>query len=397
MAEERHSTIEFPAVTEIKVDERPGPLVRDGASVAPRDPVSSRPAHSVIPRNPSFIDQEWLDAETSITRPTETALQAHAAVAQRDRSLLTVLTGLNAGQVFTLDSDETTIGRGREATVRIEDVGISRAHSRVVRAMDGKFYVEDLGSTNGTFVGGRKIERAELHNGDRIQVGPNVVLRFSILDEAEEQLAHQLYEASTKDGLTKVYNRKYFVERMAAEVAYAQRHKSHLSVILFDLDHFKRVNDTHGHLAGDVVLRVVAMQVQRTIRTEDVLARYGGEEFVILVRGIPHRRTSLTSASGCSKAVERLVDPLGSSSRSRRRSASASARSPSSPTSRRATRSSTSPTNGSTAQNRGVGTASSPAERARGVLPPKRLERDAQNREPSLTPPLARCYRTLAH
>ena len=227
---------------------------------------------------------------------------------QRDRALLTVLTGLNAGQVFTLDVDETTIGRGREVQVRVEDVGISRAHSRIVRTMDGRFVLEDLGSTNGTFLGGERIERGELHSGDRLQVGSNVVLRFAILDEAEEQLAHQLYEASTKDALTKVYNRKYFVERLTSEVAYAHRHKSALSVILFDLDHFKKANDTHGHLAGDVVLRVVAGQVQRTIRTEDVLARYGGEEFVILVRGIPHPNVA-HFGERVRKAVERLTIP----------------------------------------------------------------------------------------
>ena len=223
---------------------------------------------------------EWLDSETSVTRPTETSLPAHTAVAQRDCAILTVLTGLNAGQVFTIDEDEITIGRGRDVKVRIDDVGISRAHTRIVRTLEGKFVMEDLQSTNGTFVGGRRVDRADLQGGDRIQIGPNVVLRFAILDEAEEQLAHQLYEASTKDALTKCFNRKYFVERLAAEVAYSHRHKSPLSIVLFDLDHFKKVNDTWGHLAGDVVLRVVAAQVQRTIRTEDVLARYGGEEFV---------------------------------------------------------------------------------------------------------------------
>jgi two-component system, cell cycle response regulator len=301
MAEDRRSTIKFPVVAEVKVAD--GPVAK-----SPEGPASSRPPHSIIPRHPSFIDPDWLDSETSVTRPTETSIEAHPTVAQRDRAILTVLTGLNAGQVFTIDSDETTIGRGREASVRIEDVGISRAHSRVVRTMEGQFVVDDLSSTNGTFVGGKKIERAELRTGDRIQVGPNVVFRFAILDEAEEKLAHQLYEASTKDGLTKVYNRKYFVERMAAEVAYSQRHKTALSNILFDLDHFKKVNDTHGHLAGDVVLRVVAAQVQKTIRTEDVLARYGGEEFAILVRGIPHAN-SARFAERVRKAVERVVIP----------------------------------------------------------------------------------------
>jgi two-component system cell cycle response regulator len=308
MAEDRRTTLKFPVVTEIKVGEMPNlpvPLARERTPAPPRDPISSRPSS---PRHPSFIDQEWIDAETSVTRPTETSLQPHAAIAQRDRALLTVLTGLNAGQVFTLEGDETTIGRGREATIRIEDVGISRTHSRIVRTMEGKFVVEDLASTNGTFVGGLKIERTELHTGDRVQIGPNVVLRFAILDEAEEQLAFQLYEASTKDGLTKVYNRKYMVERMAAEVAYAQRHKSPLAVVLFDLDYFKRVNDTHGHLAGDVVLRVVAAQVERTIRTEDVLARYGGEEFVILIRGIPHPNVA-HFGERVRKAVERLSIP----------------------------------------------------------------------------------------
>ena len=303
MAEDRRPTVKFSTVSEVKVAEVPV------AKHPPEEPSSRPSSHSVIPRHPSFIDQDWLDSETSVTRPTETSIEAQPTVAQRDRAILTVLTGLNAGQVFTIDADEITIGRGRETNVRIEDVGISRAHSRIVRTMEGRqFIVEDLSSTNGTFVGGKKIERAELRTGDRIQVGPNVVFRFAILDEAEEKLAHQLYEASTKDGLTKVYNRKYLIERMAAEVAYSERHKTPLSIILFDLDHFKKVNDTHGHLAGDVVLRVVAAQVQKTIRTEDVLARYGGEEFVILVRGIPHLN-SAHFAERVRKAVERLSIP----------------------------------------------------------------------------------------
>src|SRR5271170_8500245 len=148
MAEERHSTLKFPAVAEVKVEVPPGREQAPPVSPKREAPVSSRPAHSVIPRNPSFIDPDWLDSETSVTRPTETSIEAHPSVAQRDRALLTVLTGLNAGQVFTLDTDENTIGRGREAGVRIEDVGISRSHSRVVRTMDGKFVVEDLSSTN---------------------------------------------------------------------------------------------------------------------------------------------------------------------------------------------------------------------------------------------------------
>jgi diguanylate cyclase (GGDEF)-like protein len=165
-----------------------------------------------------------------------------------------------------------------------------------------------MGSTNGTFLGGERILRAELQSGDRFQVGPNVVLRFAMVDEAEEALARQLYESSTRDALTGAYNRKYFFERLHAEVAFALRHGTRLGVILFDLDHFKAVNDTHGHIAGDQLLRRVATRVMELIRTEDVLARYGGEEFVLLARGI-ERPGLVLFAERVRRAVEELQVP----------------------------------------------------------------------------------------
>jgi two-component system cell cycle response regulator len=131
-----------------------------------------------------------------------------------------------------------------------------------------------------------------------------------VLDAEEEDLACRLYESSTRDALTRAFNRKYLAERLVAEVAYAQRHETRVSVIMFDLDHFKRVNDSHGHMAGDVVLRVVAAQVSRLIRAEDVFARYGGEEFVIVVRGIPNANVALF-AERVRRSIEQLVIPLG--------------------------------------------------------------------------------------
>jgi two-component system, cell cycle response regulator len=256
----------------------------------------------------SSLPPEWLDeAATSPTTDSHLAVAPHQAV--KDRALLTMLTGLNAGQVYALDSDETRIGRSKDAEVRIDDAGISRLHARVVRAEGGRFWVEDLNSTNGIFVNGTKVTRAELATADRIQIGPSVVLRFALLDSDEEALARQLYDSSTKDALTRTFNRKYLIERLTSEVAYATRHGTRLSVILFDLDHFKRVNDSHGHHAGDVVLRVVAAQVQRLIRAEDVLARYGGEEFVVVVRGIEHADVG-RFAERIRKSVGELVIPL---------------------------------------------------------------------------------------
>ncbi len=248
------------------------------------------------------------DEEESPTQRGTQPPSAVAVTASGVRPLLTVVVGLNAGQVFTLDRDETVMGRSREAHVLLDDMGVSRKHARIVRAEGGRYFLEDLESANGVFVAGRPVERVELADGDRVQIGGAFVLRFQIIAADEEALARKLYEGSTRDALTGLYNRKYAGERLAAEVGYAHRHETPFSVVLFDLDHFKRVNDTHGHQAGDGVLRVVAAQVQKAIRGEDVLARYGGEEFIVLVRGIAHKGVGVL-AERVRSSVERLSIP----------------------------------------------------------------------------------------
>jgi diguanylate cyclase (GGDEF)-like protein len=235
----------------------------------------------------SSIPQTAREAPSSSPgAPTEKAISI-AAPPTRDRATLTIITGLDAGRVFALDMPPVIVGRGPEAQVSIDDSAISRAHARVSRRDDGKFEVEDLGSMNGSFVRGRPIGKAVLSSGDRVQIGPNVVLRFAVTDEAEEELLRKLYESSTKDALTGAYNRKYFGERVASEVAYARRNGTALAVLMIDLDHFKRINDTHGHLVGDQVLRAVAGVLARTIRREDIFARLGGDELVVLARSAP--------------------------------------------------------------------------------------------------------------
>jgi two-component system cell cycle response regulator len=249
---------------------------------------------------------EWPDEESS-TRTTEAtiAMPPPTSPRQSTRALLTVVGGPNIGRVFSVRDDETSIGRGREANIRIDDAGASRKHARIVPDEAGHYVLEDLKSTNGTFVAGRRIERVELSSGDRIHIGPNIVISFAILDAQAERLAHQLYESSVRDPLTRAHNRRYLVERLASEIAYSRRHSSRLSLILFDLDHFKRVNDTYGHLAGDDVLREAAALVSRLIRAEDVFARFGGEEFVVLVRGISHLNVG-RFAERLRSAIERL-------------------------------------------------------------------------------------------
>ncbi|MFO0675228.1 MAG: GGDEF domain-containing protein [Polyangiaceae bacterium] len=297
-------------MTEDPNKKAPPPLPKSPPGVVKVEPristLPTAPAGPAMGPRVSMIELDWLNEDTHVTRTTETNILVPAHLHDKSRGALVLITGLNAGQVFTVDDRETIIGRSRDAHVRIDDVGISRTHTRVVRGLDGRFLVEDMGSTNGTFVGGVRVQRVELHSGDQVQIGPNVVLRFTVMDEAEESLARQLYESSTRDALTRAWNRKYFVERLQSEVAYANRHRTRLGILLFDLDHFKKVNDTHGHLAGDEVLRAVSREVAKLIRVEDVFARFGGEEFVILVRGIELTNIALF-AERVRRSVERLV------------------------------------------------------------------------------------------
>ena len=215
---------------------------------------------------------------------TERAMSVPRA-AVRDRAHLTLLTGPSAGEVFPLGDAETVIGREEDAMIRPEDPAISRRHARIIREASGDVILEDLGSTNGTFVGLERVTRRALHPGDQIQLGPSVLYRFAVTDETEERVQRQLFESSVRDGLTRAHNRKYLNERLAAEVAHGQRHGTKLALLMLDIDDFKGTNDRHGHPVGDVVLRQVADTVRRLIRLEDVFARYGGEEFVVLTRG----------------------------------------------------------------------------------------------------------------
>jgi diguanylate cyclase (GGDEF)-like protein len=252
------------------------------------------------------------DNDDRPTRPGDLAVAPAAvrAVAE-DHAMLTVLTGANAGEVFSLNDDQIHLGRGKDADVRIDGVGVSRKHARIVRTEDGRRIIEDLGASNGVLVNGRRIDRIELVSGDRVQLGPVVVLRFALVDGHEKALAYQLYEGSTRDALTGTYNRRYLNERLTEEIAYARRHDTRLTLMMLDLDHFKRVNDVHGHGAGDMVLRIAAAQLQRIIRREDILARYGGEEFVVLLRGIEHKNAGIL-AERLRRAVESLSIPYES-------------------------------------------------------------------------------------
>ena len=228
------------------------------------------------------------DDEAEITRVANLGeLQQELNVkSQRDRAYLIVLAGSNRGEMYRVEEGETFLGRGQNATIRLNDDGISRRHARIFQN-GGEVVIEDLKSSNGTTVNGTSVSLQTLKDGDKIRLGSTTILKFTYNDHLDESFQQQMFEASTLDGLTKAYNKTWFLKRLDEEIAYARRHQTHLSLLMFDVDHFKRVNDTYGHLAGDYVLQRLAKVAHGTVRTEDVFARYGGEEFGIICRGVP--------------------------------------------------------------------------------------------------------------
>jgi len=217
---------------------------------------------------------------------------------------LLVLTGRSLGKAFRLDKPQFSIGRGEHSDIRLEDDGVSREHAKIITLPDGVLMIKDLGSTNGTFVNEDAVSAQPLRDGDRIRIGATTVIKFTEQDAVEVDLRDQLYNAATRDGLTGAQNRRAFEELMARDMPYSKRHKSALSVVLFDIDHFKKINDTFGHVAGDEVLKQLVRQVQATVRAEDSLVRLGGEEFCVALAGIDE--------AGAVLAAERIRQRVGS-------------------------------------------------------------------------------------
>ncbi|HXU65444.1 MAG TPA: GGDEF domain-containing protein [Polyangia bacterium] len=229
--------------------------------------------------------------------------QAAPSGVKRDRAYLVVLAGASVGEMYKVETEKTVIGRGQKANIRLLDDGISREHAQVV--IEGnRVYLEDLGSTNGTFCNGIKVDRKELADGDKILVGSTTILKFTYHDNLDEIFQKQMYESALRDGLTKAFNKKYFTDRLESELTFAVRHSSALALVMFDIDHFKKVNDTHGHQAGDLVLSEISTLLTTTLRAEDVFARYGGEEFAVICRGIDTAQAHVV-AERMRKAVEK--------------------------------------------------------------------------------------------
>lgn len=195
------------------------------------------------------------------------------------------LKGESRGLLYRLPQGDTVTGR-EAALVQLvlTAAGVSRVHARFFHHADGSVTVLDLGSTNGTFVNGEKVQEKVLRDGDTVSLGPNALMRLDYQDTVEQKLLTNLYDSATRDPLTGVLNKGAFLERFHGLYGLACRTGTPICLAMVDADKFKQVNDSHGHAAGDEVLKELARRILLTTRDNDVVARYGGEEFVVLLR-----------------------------------------------------------------------------------------------------------------
>lgn len=193
------------------------------------------------------------------------------------------------------------IGRHPSNAFPLDQESVSRRHARIVWS-ERHWHAIDLGSTNGTYVNDEVVTDRILRDGDQIKVG-RTIFKFLEGGSVETSYHEEIYRLMTFDGLTGAHNKRYFHETLEREVSRSKRYARDMSLILFDIDHFKKVNDTYGHIAGDAVLRQLAGLVRANIRREDIFARVGGEEFAVIVP-----ETAADEARGVAEKIRRLVE-----------------------------------------------------------------------------------------
>lgn len=218
------------------------------------------------------------------------------------RPCLIVIRGDFIGQVHELTDDVTTLGRSDDIDVVVSDPSISHRHALILKRTDG-FQITDLNSTNGTFVNKYRVEQpVKLAEGDKLTLG-DVTFKFSYQDEDDTEYHMKLRNMAVKDGLTRIYNKRYFDEALEKEYSYNKRNKSGLGIVFFNIDQFNEVNDDYGHPTGDLVLKNLAALVENEARGYDVFARYDGDNFVFLMRG-----ASLDAAFVLAERVREAVE-----------------------------------------------------------------------------------------
>lgn len=227
---------------------------------------------------------------------------------QRDiRPALVFLSGELIAVPIPLEREAVIMGRSLEADVRVNDAKVSREHARVLTVQNEetgevRYILEDLHSRNGTLLNGKSITQEELHNGDKITLGDHI-LRFDLLDEIDREYQRQIHRLISHDDLTGLLSGRSFFSELRREAARAKENERQFCVLMMDVDHFKDVNDTYGHLTGSKTLEQIGSCIMSIMRSGDAAARFGGEEFsaFLLDAGISQ---GLVAAERIRRAIE---------------------------------------------------------------------------------------------
>lgn len=201
---------------------------------------------------------------------------------------LVVINGTDLGKKYVLGQTSTVIGRSSKVDIQVDEEAISRSHA-VIDNYGDHVMARDLESTNGTYVNDSPIRERRLTDGDQLKIG-RTIFKFLSGSNVEAQYHDEIYRLTTVDGLTQIYNKRFFVKEIEREMSRSLRYERELALVMIDIDHFKSINDTYGHLAGDHVLRQVAKRISNHIRRDDIFARYGGEEFALLLPEISRQQ-----------------------------------------------------------------------------------------------------------
>lgn len=264
------------------------------------------------------------------TQRTTRRSTSPAGAGEAKKACLFVLTGDLRGTRLDITEGRTRLGRGTEMEIRFPtDDSISRHHAEILLEKGGVRLL-DAGSTNGTYVNGLRVQESVLKDGDRIHVGATAV-KFFLADDVEASCVDEMYRMATRDGLTDVFNKRFFLDQLEVKISEMKRMKQPLALLMMDVDHFKKINDQYGHVAGDQVLQGLASVGKSCVRKEDIFARYGGEEFSVIAARLdanhawtlaekiresvmnhlfifePHRIPVTISVGGCVMTAEGLL------------------------------------------------------------------------------------------
>ena len=250
------------------------------------------------------------DSESTQLQPAHKGVKS----AQKERRpALVSLRGELMAVPIPLERDEVIIGRAIEADVRLNDSRASRLHARISSSLDSKtnqtnYVITDLGSTNGTLVNGELVTEVHLADGDKIVIGDHL-FRFEMLDEIDREFQQQIHRLIAHDELTGLLTSKSFFSELRREAARAEADSRPFCVLMMDLDHFKEVNDTYGHLVGSKTLEETGRVIKEALRAGDVASRFGGEEFAAFLLDANYAQ-GLVAAERVRVAVENEEFPV---------------------------------------------------------------------------------------